>query len=109
MLKVVFVLGCLLSYALAQSTDMEHKRLARSNSDSNSNERIYRPRPPVYMPPQVIMPPTVVMPPPVVMPPQVVNPPPVVMPPPVVNPPPVVTPPTVPIPQWIKNILAFFQ
>uniref|UniRef100_A0A8C9YZN8 Uncharacterized protein n=1 Tax=Sander lucioperca TaxID=283035 RepID=A0A8C9YZN8_SANLU len=38
MLKVVFVLGCLLSFALAHPMDMEHKRLARSNSDSNSNE-----------------------------------------------------------------------
>ncbi|KAF1395263.1 hypothetical protein PFLUV_G00009720 [Perca fluviatilis] len=43
MLKIVFVLGCLLSFALAHPTDMEHKRLARSRSGSHSNERIYWP------------------------------------------------------------------
>ncbi|XP_031132752.1 uncharacterized protein LOC116034280 isoform X4 [Sander lucioperca] len=85
MLKVVFVLGCLLSFALAHPTDMEHKRLARSNSDSNSNERIYRPRPPVYMPPQVVMPPQVIMPPTVT------------------------SPPTLNIPWWLRPLLALFQ
>ncbi|XP_035493238.1 cell wall protein DAN4 [Scophthalmus maximus] len=43
MLKVVFVLGCLLSLTLAKPRDMEHRRLARSDSnsgsDSDSNER----------------------------------------------------------------------
>ncbi|TKS68218.1 hypothetical protein D9C73_002279 [Collichthys lucidus] len=36
MLKVVLVLGCLLSLALAHPMDEAHKRLARSDSDSNS-------------------------------------------------------------------------
>ncbi|KAE8300192.1 hypothetical protein D5F01_LYC00328 [Larimichthys crocea] len=38
MLKVVFVLGFLLSLALAQPMEEAHKRLARSSSDSGSNE-----------------------------------------------------------------------
>ncbi|KAE8300191.1 hypothetical protein D5F01_LYC00327 [Larimichthys crocea] len=38
MLKVVFVLGFLLSLALAQPMEEAHKRLARSSSESGSNE-----------------------------------------------------------------------
>ncbi|KAF1395264.1 hypothetical protein PFLUV_G00009730 [Perca fluviatilis] len=69
MLKVVFVLGCLLSFALAHPTDMEHKRLARSRSGSHSNERIYRPpmvnfpfAPPAW-PPMVNIPSATTIPP----------------------------------------------
>ncbi|XP_058495530.1 integumentary mucin C.1-like [Solea solea] len=36
MLKLVLVLGCLLSLTLAQPRDMAHKRVARSSSESNS-------------------------------------------------------------------------
>ncbi|XP_040892615.1 general transcription factor IIH subunit 1-like [Toxotes jaculatrix] len=38
MLKEVFVLGCLLSLALASPVDVAPKRLARSNSGSSSHE-----------------------------------------------------------------------
>ncbi|KAE8300198.1 hypothetical protein D5F01_LYC00334 [Larimichthys crocea] len=38
MLKVVLVLGCLLSLALAHPMEEAHKRLARSDSNSGSNE-----------------------------------------------------------------------
>ncbi|KAA8594799.1 hypothetical protein FQN60_011934 [Etheostoma spectabile] len=49
MLKVVFILGCLLIFALAQPSDMEHKRLARSHSRSHhrSHSKVHNTRPPM--------------------------------------------------------------